>query len=136
MRKIPKEWLLLIVIAILVVIIGIFQWNQTKPVNQNSNEEGDVTVLVEYLPEKSNDNNMVFQFVLDTHSVNLDAFDFQKDVKLEKDNKESYPITVNQSGSGHHRKAEITFAPVAVPFTIIVASVSSIPRREFRFTNL
>lgn len=78
-------------------------------VKKQEKEENNVTVIVEYIPEKSDSFNSVFSITLDTHSANLDAFDFQKDVFLGKDGKGSLPMIVNESGGGHHRKAEITF---------------------------
>lgn len=146
MKTISKEWLFLIVVSVLVVIVGVSEWRKNPPAtatnvtsSNNSNnrlekEEAEVTVIVEYLPDKSTDD-MVFQIVLDTHSVDLDAFDFQKDVALEKDNKSSSPVIIDQSGSGHHRQAEVSFERISPPFTIVVMNVSNIPRREFAFNN-
>ncbi len=146
MRRISKEWLALIIIGVLTIIVGIFQWNQT-PIRDQApaetiqdrrieKEEGEVAVVVEYLKDKSTADNMVFQIALDTHSVNLDGLDFQKDVILEKDGKILKPLQLGQSGSVHHRKAELTFAKVTAPATVVVMNLSGIPRREFKFTNL
>lgn len=160
-KNIPKEWLILIIIVLLTLGIGIFQWNQTNPVSQNSGQdtsgvilnevkgspdgggiqklekgEGNVTVLVEYLAEKSNKSNMVFRIALDTHSVDLDSFDFRKDINLEKDGQSFPPQLVSQEGSGHHRSAEITFPITSTPFNIVVKNLSNIPRREFSFEKL
>ncbi len=158
MKKIPKEWLLLIIIAVFVAVIGISEWNKTKVVNRNSGqdtsgvaqrdspdgggintklekEEGNVTVVVEYLSDKSTTNNMVFQIALDTHSVNLDTFDFQKEIILEKGGKSFSGKIISQEGSVHHRKAQISFSQTATPFTFVVINLSGIPRREFKFTK-
>lgn len=151
LNKIPREWLLLIIIAIIAIAVGVFEWNKTSIQDRApaetildrrsssdgggiSKEEAAVTVIVEYLPEKST-NNMVFQIVLDTHSVNLDAFDFQKEIALEKNGKSFSPNVISKEGSVHHRKAVISFGQTSVPFTIVVMNLSGVPRREFKFNN-
>lgn len=142
MKNIPKEWLALLVIIILTLGIGIYDWNKTQlkeGSGQSSikleKEEGDVTVVVEYLKDKSTANNMIFQITLDTHSVNLDAFDFQKEITLEKGGESFSPKVISQEGSVHHRKAEIYFEKASVPFEVVVMNLSDIPRREFVFNN-
>lgn len=149
--KIPKTYIFL-GILVLLAIISFYKLSSPKTSNNPTSsipskettekifklerEEGNVTVIVEYLPEKSDENSSIFLITLDTHSVDLDAFDFQKDVFLGKEGRGSLPIKVSQSGSGHHRKAEVAFKKTATPFSIVLSNLGGISKREFQFTDL
>ncbi len=155
MKNFPKEWLALLTIAILVIGISTFEWQKNKVKDTSEvilnevkgssdgggtskrleKEENNVTVIIEYLPDKSS-SQLSFRMALDTHSVELDAFDFAKDVALEKDGKSISPTLLKQEGSGHHRSAELNFPTTNTPFTIVVKNLSNIPRREFSFQKL
>jgi len=51
-----------------------------------------------------------FEVKLDTHTVDLDAYSFDKSVLLKDESGRTYsPVSAETSGSGHHREAEITF---------------------------
>lgn len=151
LRKIPLSYLFLGTIIFLIVIISLFDFsnqktgNSASPANPARNqqktyrqekEEGNVDVVVEYLPDKSSQDTLTFEIALDTHSVNLDSFDFQKDIFLKRDGSINFPLTVIPSGGGHHRRAEVTFKKVSAPFSIILNNLSGISKREFKFSNL
>lgn len=149
LAKIAKVYLLLGLTLLLLAVIGIYGVKNGKPVqpskqaiaNQDAGqklekEEGNITVSMEYLAGKSDGNANVFEVTLDTHSVLLDSFDFEKGIILEKDGKSIAPLSVNPSGDGHHRSAEITFTKIELPFTIVVTNLADIIRREFTFSNL
>lgn len=145
-----KEWFILTVIAVIIAVIAISDWNKSSSApNQTNNsnltnnslskqekEEANVTVLVEYLAAKSDDKTMTFKVSLDTHSVELDSFDFEKDIFLEAGGKISNPVKIITSGSGHHRSAEVTFEKTSPPFTIVLKNLVNINRREFLFEKL
>ncbi|HKZ38196.1 MAG TPA: hypothetical protein VJ184_11125, partial [Chryseolinea sp.] len=97
------------------------------------NQEDLVTVSLSFLKEKSTKDGMVFEVSLDTHSVNLDNFNFQEKVILVSVNNQISPTEVELSGGGHHRSAEVTFTKYPYPFSIKVNGHDSIPTREFRF---
>ena len=134
----------------MIVVISLFELNSPKNANSPSipvskkdektikleKEEGDVDVVVEYLPEKSDNDNIVFNIVLDTHNVDLSSFDFSKDIVLEKEGLVRIPIKSSPTGSVHHRKAEVVFKRVNLPYSIVLMNLSSIQRREFQFTNI
>ena len=96
MTKIPKTYLLLGIIILLIIIVSLFDINSSKTANRGQyptpsenlkektnkleKEEGNVDVIVEYLPEKSDANTLVFNIILDTHNVNLDSFNFEKGI--------------------------------------------------------
>lgn len=135
-----KEWLILLVIALLITIIVIIDWSKFSPKSNQTNESNstnsDVTVAVEYLKDKSDDKNMVFTVTIDTHSVNLDAFNFEKDIVLEKDGKSTAPSKATTNGGGHHRSGEIVFPNTSPPFTMVLKNLANINRREFLFEKL
>lgn len=141
MKTISKEWLILIIIAIVVIAIGIFQWNKTSILDRRSSpdgeviskEEAEVIVQVEYLKNKSLNTSMVFQIALDTHSVNLDEFDFQKDIRILKDGKSFPPLSAIAGGADHHRNAEVTFKKEATPYAIVIYDLAGIKERKFVF---
>ena len=152
LTKIPKTYLFLGIVILLIVVISLFEeynpkslnnpqsLNRLTNINEKSNkqekEEGNVTVIVEYLPQKSDKNILVFSISLDTHNVDLTSFDFSKDIMLEKKGLISTPIKSTPSGSIHHRKAEVIFERVESPFSIVLKSLSGVAKREFQFINL
>lgn len=152
LTKIPKTYLFLGIVILLIVVISLLELINSKSANRPNNlapsvnlseksnklekEEGDVDVVVEYLPEKSDNNNIVFNIVLDTHNVNLDSFDFFNDIELEKEGVVSIPIKSSPTGSVHHRKAEVVFKRINPPFSVVLLKLSSLPKREFQFINI
>jgi hypothetical protein len=75
-----------------------------------ANSGGGVTVKVTYLNPNSADEPR-FQVVLDTHSVNLDAYDLKTMTVLRDDAGKNYAATrVENKGSGHHREATVSSA--------------------------
>ncbi len=145
--RIPKEYLFLGIVLILIAFVSISELakptlltsnrenspQQAQTLKKQEKEENNVTVSLEYLPEKSDSTKTVFAIALDTHSENLDGFDFQKDIFLGKNGEDSLPISVNQSGSGHHKKAEVTFKRTASPFVIVLSKLADVSKREFQF---
>ncbi|MBI2617770.1 hypothetical protein HYW55_06565 [Candidatus Gottesmanbacteria bacterium] len=146
---------LLGIVIILIGIIAIYQLANPKPVErgkkwgadspsqtlqetlpknmEQTKEEAGVTATVIFIPEKSISSN-VFSISLDTHDVNFDAFRFQTGVTLEK-NGEILPTTsVSESGSGHHRKAEIFFPKRDLPYSLIISDLAGVNRRTFPFS--
>lgn len=144
-----KEWTILLILSILAAIIGINQW-YNKPVSKTNaslvenreqdtkleKEAGNVTVAIKYLSDLSSGSQLVFSLTLDTHSVNLDGFDFEKDVALVKDGK-SYPAKASGlTGADHHRQGKISFPKIETPFTVRVLNLSGVPVREFSFEKI
>ena len=74
-----------------------------------TNSGGGVTAKVTYLNQGATDEPR-FQVVLDTHSVNLDAYDLKSIAVLRDDTGKAYASTgVENKGSGHHREAIVSF---------------------------
>ena len=97
---------------------------------------GGVTAKVTYLNPKSNDEPR-FQAVLDTHSVNLDAYDFKRITVLGDGTGKTYPPTkVENKGGGHHRQVTLTFpkvSPEAKRLEIVIKDVAGVKERTFRW---
>ena len=144
-KKISYEWIILAILITIFIAIGLLSLtsktsapDSDTPIQPSAGyrqerEEADVTVSVEYLPQQANSDETNVEVTLDTHSVNLDNVNFSQDVTVEKDGKVIKPIRINEEGSGHHRKTQLTFPKTPLPFIIIVSNVSGISRREFTF---
>ena len=95
---------------------------------------GGVTAEVTFLNPKSADDQR-FQVVLDTHSVNLDAYDFKNIAVMRDDAGKSYvPIAAEDKGSGHHREAIVSFpeiSPETKRIELIIKNVAGIKERTF-----
>lgn len=97
---------------------------------------GDVSVEVNYIAEKSGGNKIVFEISLNTHSIDLDDIDFQKSAVLQRGGQTFTPSKVENSGSGHHRSAELSFSKVGVPLKIVFLGTAEIAKQEFEFKEL
>lgn len=73
---------------------------------------GEVTVIatLKNPDDIGGKEDLEFEVKLDTHTVNLDKFDFEKGILLMDDKGKTYkPSSTETSGSGHHREAEVYF---------------------------
>jgi FlaG/FlaF family flagellin (archaellin) len=99
-----------------------------------TNSGGGVTVNVTY-PHSQAANETRFEVVLDTHSVNLDAYDLKTTSVLRDDTGKNYqPIRVDNKGSGHHREITIVFPKVSSPakrLELVIKDVAGINERSF-----
>jgi hypothetical protein len=95
---------------------------------------GGVTVKATFLNSKDAADPR-FQVVLDTHSVNLDAYDLKTTIVLRDDAGNSYaPVALEDKGSGHHRQTIVSFAripPETKRFELIIKDVAGIKERTF-----
>jgi len=95
---------------------------------------GGVTAKVTYLNPKSA-HDPRFQVALDTHSVNLDAYDLKSSSILRDNSGKTYvPISVENKGSGHHREATISFpklSPEAKRVEMVIKDIGGVKERTF-----
>ena len=103
-----------------------------------SSKAGNVTIDISLNEVK--DDSIVFNVVMDTHSVDLDKYDLSllSLLRDEKDNKYN-PVSWQAPPGGHHRSGVLT---LPLPPTIstgqtryielVVKDVSGIPQRVFR----
>lgn len=137
---------LLSIIVIIGVILIYLQYKQQSPISTSLSptpKEDNVTVTVVLMEEKptpiksgSKNEQLVFKIVLDTHSVDLNAFDLGNNIFLEDNGRKIKPQQVNTSGSIHHKTAEVVFNSTPPPFTIIVTSLDNVTERKFEFNQL
>jgi hypothetical protein len=101
-----------------------------------TNSGGGVTVKVTPVDLKTK-GDLRFQVVLDTHSVNLDAYDFKTIAVLRDDSAKSYsPTAVENKGSGHHREAVLSFpkpSPETKRVELLIKDVAGVKERTFQW---
>jgi hypothetical protein len=95
---------------------------------------GGVTVKATFLnPKDAADPR--FQVVLDTHSVNLDAYELKTTIVLRDDAGNSYaPVALEDKGSGHHREAIVSFlkiSPESKRIELVIKDVAGVKERTF-----
>lgn len=99
-----------------------------------TNSGGGVTVKVTYVQAQETDEAR-FEVVLDTHSVNLDAYDLKSLSLLRDDTGRTYKaIRVENKGSGHHREVWMVFpkaASTAKRLELVIKDVAGIKERNF-----
>lgn len=99
---------------------------------------GGVTAKVTYLNPKSGEDAR-FAVVLDTHSVNLDAYDLKLlSVLRDETGKEYSPINVENKGGGHHRETILVFPQLpaeAKRIELVIKDVAGVKERVFRWTR-
>jgi hypothetical protein len=99
-----------------------------------SNSGGGVTVNVTY-PHSQDVEETRFEVVLDTHAVNLDAYDLKALSLLRDDSGKTYePVGVENKGSGHHREIAIVFPKVSPPakrLELVIKDIAGIKERSF-----
>jgi hypothetical protein len=95
---------------------------------------GGVTTKVTYLNANSADEPR-FHIVLDTHSVNLDVYDFKKVAVLRDDGGESYgPTAAENKGGGHHREVTLSFpkfTPGSKRVELVIKDIAGVKERTF-----
>ena len=97
---------------------------------------GGVTVKVTYVHSQGEEDAR-FEVALDTHSVNLDAYDLKTLSVVRDDTGKSYqPLKTETKGSGHHREATLTFpkiSPEASVLELVITDVAGVKERVFRW---
>ncbi len=95
---------------------------------------GGVTVKVTYLNPQSGEETR-FDVSLDTHSVNLDAYDLKAlSVLREGAGKEHKPSRVDNKGSGHHRQVILVFdrpASKSKQLKLVIKEIAGVKERSF-----
>jgi hypothetical protein len=97
---------------------------------------GGVTVKVTYLNPKASDD-VRFEVILDTHSVNLDGYDLKSLSLLRDEAGKTYEVAKTENkGSGHHRELTIVFSkpsPEAKRLELVIKDIAGIRERIFRW---
>ncbi len=97
---------------------------------------GGVTAKVTYLNPGTTDEPR-FQVVLDTHSVDLDAYDLKSIIDLRDDAGTTYVSTgVENKSGGHHREATLGFFRLSSDvkrIDLAIKDVAAVKERVFRW---
>lgn len=106
-------------------------------------EAGRVSVAVSWdglVQGQGEEVTVAFQVSMDTHSVNLDAYDLAKLAVLRNDRGEAVqPAKWEAPRGGHHRKGVLTFAVPATFLSgtrfleLVVRDVAGVPERVLRW---
>ncbi|GEM_PF-4788731 len=108
------------------------QTTTTASGSTKENSGGDVTVSI--TPVVENDAELGFDVAINTHTVDMSAFDPKKQIVIiGADGKDVSPSNVAIEGSGHHQKLQITFPKVEKPWKLAVRDVGGVPAREFNW---
>lgn len=118
--------------------IGLFGLGESSgapaPALARSNSGGGVIVKVTYLNPESADE-VRFQVMLDTHSVNLDSYDLKALTILRDDAGQSYQATkVENKGSGHHREVILVFPKLSAQakrLDLVIQDIAKVKERSF-----
>jgi len=99
---------------------------------------GGVTVAATLLRDQG--EATAIKLVLDTHSVNLDAYKLDAIATLRDDTGTTYPVVAVEqaSGGGHHRQAVLRFGRVsaeAKTIELVVRDVAGVNERIFRWST-
>jgi FlaG/FlaF family flagellin (archaellin) len=96
---------------------------------------GGVTVTVTYLAQTAHESR--FSVVLDTHSVNLDAYDLKALSVLRDDTGRTMePTGAENKGSGHHREIILTFPWPSLNkkwLELVIKDIAGAKERTFRW---
>ncbi len=102
-------------------------------------EGGSVTISVQWA--KAENGQLTFEVSMNTHSVNLEAYDFRQLAALRDDGgKEFAPTSWAAPGGGHHRSGTLTFpVPPSVEqgqtkyLEMTIRGVAGVPERVLRW---
>ncbi|KKU48565.1 MAG: hypothetical protein UX68_C0011G0023 [Parcubacteria group bacterium GW2011_GWA2_46_9] len=96
--------------------------------SKSDNGERGVTVIAEF---SEFEGKLVFNVAIDTHSVDLSAFNPNTQINLESDDGIAIPAErVESSGSGHHQEFTLYFSKVKGNVRLVVRDLAGVPRRE------
>lgn len=134
MRRTKKMFLTGLLLSAVIGLSASFSAAAAPTTRTNSG--GGVTVKVTRLDSKAN-GDLRFQVVLDTHSVDLDAYDFKK-IAILRDRAANvyYPTSVESTGSGHHRSAIVSFAKPAngtKNVELVIQGIAGVKERVFQW---
>jgi hypothetical protein len=98
---------------------------------------GGVTVTATLLTDRT--DSTAIRLALNTHSVNLDGYQFDTIVSLRDNKGRTYALEAVEStgGSGHHREAVLRFARMdagATAVELVVKNVAGVKERAFRWS--
>jgi len=152
MKRLNGKYVAVVAIAVLVltsIVLLASGLNRQNAVAQKapnagsrqmrSDSGGGVTIDVTWMADIQ--GALVFNVAMDTHSVDLDGYDFKQQAVLRDDQGKQYAPTSWDSGpGGHHRSGVLTFpVPASVNsgntayFEVIIRGVAGVAERVLRW---
>lgn len=141
MKGIPKRMNTLRLQLATLLLAGLFTMVGNAPADAASGDTqtvsgGGVTVAVTYTNPRAAEAPR-FEVSLNTHSVDLDGYDFKTLTMLRDEAGKTYaPIKLENKGSGHHRQVAMTFPKIpegTKRVEIIIKDVAGVKERTFRW---
>ncbi len=136
-KDLVTAYLRLVVGLFIIALFGIEVTHAAEPAGvTRTNTSGGVTVKVTYLNSQGTADAR-FDIALDTHSVNLDAYDL-KDLSLLRDEvgREYQATRVENKGSGHHRQITLVFPKPSLDvkkLELVIRDMAGVKERVFRW---
>lgn len=131
--KVVRRLLCLTINILLIGPLGIPESSGAAAGFTHTDTGGGVTVNVTYI-HPQNENEIRFQVVLDTHTVDLDGYNLKALSTLRDDTGKSYqPVKVDNRGGGHHREITLVFPKVSLSAKRLELIIKDIGRVKERF---
>lgn len=129
-------------------IIGFFDWWQkrevgvTKPKSPATpllaakSDSGDGGVTVTAQPVITGGDDIIFEFIIDTHSGDLTDFAVLEKVRLISGGRETLPKEWQETAnSGHHRAGRLVFELMGMgELELVIKGLAGIPERRLKWT--
>ncbi len=136
-KDLVTAYLGLVVRLFVIALFGIGVAHAAEPAGvTRTNTGGGVTVKVTYLNSQGTEDAR-FDIALDTHSVNLDAYDLKAVSLLRDEAGREYQATgVENKGSGHHRQITLVFpqpSAEAKKLELVIKDMAGVKERVFRW---
>jgi len=111
--------------------------NATQAKLSQQVEGGGVTVTATLVNDQA--ETTAIKLALNTHSVDLNGYQFEKMATLHDDGGKTYPLQAveSASGGGHHREAVLRFGKLsqgAKTVELVVKDLAGVPERTFRWS--
>ncbi len=135
-------WLTILSIVTVVGVIGLMGEAPAASTDASSKLSqqvagGGVTVTATLLKDQA--EATAIKLALNTHSVDLNGYQFEKMATLHDDGGRTYPLLAVESvsGGGHHREAVLRFGKLsqgAKTVELVVKDLAGVPERTFRWS--
>ncbi len=121
-------------LIILAMMVAFSSYSVSAAEKTQERSEAGVTVKVSL---EGKGDTITVKVAMNTHTVALGQYKFDKIVVLRAAGKEYRPRIISEAGSGHHRSAVAEFdKPKTKEITIVIKDVAGVKEREFAFKDI